>query len=472
MNRTRISWLIFTILLGVALPGLLLSQLSASRGAQCTVDGAGGAMYLTVQEAVADTTCLDITVAAGIYAGQINLSRPVTITGAGPDLTIFDGTGVGSAVHVTGNPVTLSGVAIEHGLNHALNVNTTGFLHLQNGAIRNTFVGSDSAGVQNIGTLWLERSAVYSNTAEGRGAGIWNSGVLTISHSLLYDNHAIDNAGGAIIQSAGRIAVFDSRLFGNTADHGAAFYIADGDFFMQRTEVYSNSANQVAGLSLYFGSEGDRAEVHESSFYGNHSTGSASAISLINYNAFTITNSTISSNTALAAAGFYATGTDVYMDHVTVAYNHADSRGGIVAGSASNAFVIRNSLVAHNSSDAGSYPDCWGTFTSLAGNLIGNVGVLDQCIGFGAGDLVGSDSVPIDAGLLPLADNGGGLLTHSLQASSPAIDAVLGACLATDQRGANRPVDGDGDMTALCDSGAYEYLGKLYQVFLPVVTRP
>ena len=66
MNRTRISWLIFTILLGTALPGLLLSQLSASRGAQCTVDGAGGAMYLTVQEAVADTTCLDITVAAGV----------------------------------------------------------------------------------------------------------------------------------------------------------------------------------------------------------------------------------------------------------------------------------------------------------------------------------------------------------------------------------------------------------------------
>lgn len=40
---------------------------------------------------------------------------------------------------------------------------------------------------------------------------------------------------------------------------------------------------------------------------------------------------------------------------------------------------------------------------------------------------------------------------------SPAIDtAVHGQCPATDQRGFVRPYDGDEDMVAICDVGAYE----------------
>ena len=66
-----------------------------------------------------------------------------------------------------------------------------------------------------------------------------------------------------------------------------------------------------------------------------------------------------------------------------------------------------------------------------------------------------------------LADNGGLTLTHSLHTSpslSPAIDAGDNtACAASpinnvDQRGETRPADGDGDLTATCDVGAYEYI--------------
>jgi len=55
-----------------------------------------------------------------------------------------------------------------------------------------------------------------------------------------------------------------------------------------------------------------------------------------------------------------------------------------------------------------------------------------------------------------LANHGGPTKTLALVAKSPAIDAAeVGP--ATDQRGVNRPTDGDGNGMAKCDIGAFEY---------------
>jgi hypothetical protein len=71
-----------------------------------------------------------------------------------------------------------------------------------------------------------------------------------------------------------------------------------------------------------------------------------------------------------------------------------------------------------------------------------------------------------------LGDNGGGTQTHALMAGSPAIDAGdNAACSAVDQRGAPRPVDGDGDGMAVCDIGAYEYGAQLPWLYLPAVLK-
>jgi hypothetical protein len=70
-----------------------------------------------------------------------------------------------------------------------------------------------------------------------------------------------------------------------------------------------------------------------------------------------------------------------------------------------------------------------------------------------------SDQPDVDAGLGPLADNGGFTRTHRPGAN--AIDhGVASACPATDQRGFARPQDGDGNGSVVCDVGAVEIGGS------------
>jgi len=101
------------------------------------------------------------------------------------------------------------------------------------------------------------------------------------------------------------------------------------------------------------------------------------------------------------------------------------------------------------------------------------------------------DIVGVDARLAPLANNGGPTMTHALRPDSPALDAacdglaisdyiidfddivivlgdsglesgdfpepgfIEGAPVESDQRGESRPIDGDADGEAVCDSGAF-----------------
>jgi hypothetical protein len=108
-----------------------------------------------------------------------------------------------------------------------------------------------------------------------------------------------------------------------------------------------------------------------------------------------------------------------------------------------------NRIIANSDSDGNCF-NSEGTLTSLGSNIDS----ANTCGFSSTGDLPNTDPA-----LGIFQDNGGPTPTHAPVLGSLAIDSGSDqGCPLTDQRGAQRPVDGDGNGLAVCDIGAVEYL--------------
>lgn len=119
--------------------------------------------------------------------------------------------------------------------------------------------------------------------------------------------------------------------------------------------------------------------------------------------------------------------------------------------------TLLNTIVAGNTdnSTGTKHPDCSGTITSRGYNLIQST---TGCTitGIMTGNITG-----VSANLGALANNGGPTLTHLPNTGSPVIDAGTNVgCAGNDQRGYNRPAEGNADGNARCDIGAVEVGGQ------------
>ena len=81
-----LSLLTFVCAVGIGLLTLLANTQSAA-AQSCAVPGG----YSTIQSAVDDGNCAEITLAAGTYTENITVNRSVTIRGAGEGETLVDG---------------------------------------------------------------------------------------------------------------------------------------------------------------------------------------------------------------------------------------------------------------------------------------------------------------------------------------------------------------------------------------------
>jgi hypothetical protein len=210
---------------------------------------------------------------------------------------------------------------------------------------------------------------------------------------------------------------------------------------------------------------------------------------IYNYNSSpSLENVTIAGNLAEQQGGgiFNASG-DPSLVNVTISANKAIqiNGGGIYINTGSPSLI--NVTISGNEATKGDGGGIYNEFTNpsvINGILWGNTP--DQIYSFGGtpsvtysviqGDSVypGEGNLNTDPKLQGLADNGGFTLTHALAKGSSAIDRGNNVvCPETDQRGALRPIDGDGDGKAVCDIGAYEFefVFEKYTLFLPLVLR-
>ncbi|HEV8574466.1 MAG TPA: choice-of-anchor Q domain-containing protein, partial [Dehalococcoidia bacterium] len=308
---------------------------------------------------------------------------------------------------------------------------TASFLTISGAGAATTIIdgGDLDRVIHDVGvTAGISGLTIRNGSSTGDGGGIFNSGGLTLTNTIVSGNSAVADGGG--IFNLFKTTLIDSTVSGNSV---------------------TGASGDGGGIASYLGDPSSALTVNRSTVSGN--TASSSGGGILNFAALTLTNSTISGNSA-AASGSGA----IFNNGATTLTNgtvSGNSGGGICSGAfpcSGGSASLRNTIIANS---LGS--NCTGTgFTSLGYNLSS-----DGTCSFGAAGDMNSTS----AMLGPLANNGGPTQTHALLAGSPAIDAGNpaapgsggNACEATDQRGVTRPVDGDGDSTATCDIGAYEF---------------
>ncbi len=403
-------------------------------------DGVCGGADCTLREAVARANNVpgansiifahSLTGSITLSMGELVVTDSLTITGI--PIGTISGNGASRIFKFTGGNSTLNGLTIRDGfsqVNFPGQTNTGGGIY--NGASLSiygcSFVNNHAVGTANSGA---------GSGGRGEGGAIYNSGTLLVDGSVFIQSNAASGGTGGNGNS-GHGGVPSGS--GGAGRGGAVFNDSSGSLFITNCTFNGNVA--LGGNGGSGGLAG-----------GNGGNGSGGAI--YNLGAITITSATISGNSG--ASGTPGTGTINGVFGVGI--------GGLAA--ASGTATVANTISAGNTGSNGGGGDANGLFVSSGYNLIG---IGDFSTGFtSTGDQVGTTAAPINPGLGPLQNNGGGTNTMALLTNSPAIDQGKSFGLAADQRGHERPFDaanisnasgGDGS-----DIGAFELGGTLVPI--------
>ncbi|HEV7730665.1 MAG TPA: right-handed parallel beta-helix repeat-containing protein [Candidatus Binatia bacterium] len=206
----------------------------------CATAAAACTLRAAVQEANALAGADDITLPAGTFrltlvgapealaaTGDLDVTQPLTITGATRDTTIIDGVGSDRVFEVAAaTAMTMSKLTVRNG--HTMDPGG-GILHAGGAALTLTDV------------------AFRGNTASVGGAVLMASGPITIADCAFDDNFAT-GTGGAVVHSPGSAQAFDLRrstFTRNAAPAGVAGAV-----------LYSGPGNVVVDACTFTGNRG------------------------------------------------------------------------------------------------------------------------------------------------------------------------------------------------------------------------
>jgi hypothetical protein len=345
------------------------------------------------------------------------------------------------------------------------------------GSLRQAIINAAPGDVINFditGTITLTTGELLINkslTVIGPGAS-----VLAISGN---------NAGRVvrIIADSGNISNVTITNGNSYGSSGGGIWIEEMGSLTLADSIISNNSGGIGGGINNVGV----LTVSNVTISGN--TASVWGGGISNTGNMTIYNSTVSHNAAVIGGGIlnavsiFSSGIvqaeTAVLVNVTVSRNSASDMGGGIASSGTNvgssitltSLTVSNCTLNNNSAlTAGGLFNQFGTATLrntiIANSLLGggcdgtiissghNLDSGNTCGFASAGDLINTDPF---LGLLQ--DNGGPTFTHALLVGSPAIDAgVNGGVLPIDQRGYPRIWNG------IIDIGAYEYGQRIASV--------
>lgn len=261
----------------------------------------------------------------------------------------------------------------------------------------------------------------------------------TISDSTAYgvlpETGTAANGGAAFVY---QVDLVDSTVSGNTASH--------------RPDPPRSSYDVGGGMMIVRG-----GRISGTSFDHNRAGDRGGAINSLN--PLAIANSTFAYNVVTNGRGgaiYMRSPARLALHNVTISRNQSGEGGGLHLSS--GGANIHSSIIQGNLASA--TPGSSNLSASASVTLDGS----HNLIGSGHGTVtVPTDTLGVDAHLLPLANNGGPTRTMALALGSPAVDAGSNPmALAFDQRGSGHPRG----MGAAADVGAFE------GVLIPSVAVP
>lgn len=287
----------------------------------------------------------------------------------------------------------------------------------------------------------LSNVTFSGNTAHNQGGGMYSYYSNASLDNVTFNSNSVNYGnGGGMYNWQSNPNLSNVTFNGNytTGDYasGGGMYNDVSDPSLNDVTFSSNSVT-YAGGGMY--NDSSSPSLNNVTFSSN-SANSGNGGGMYNYwySSPSLSNVTFSGNTASEGGGMFNKYSSPSLINITFSGNLASSGGGI-----SSQFFSTPSL---------SNSILWGNTPS---QISGPATVTYSDI---QGGYAGIGNIDTDPLLDSLTDNGGFTQTHALGESSPAID--MGdptSCAYIDQRGYHRPIDGDGDGTATCDIGAYEY---------------
>ncbi|MCA9061536.1 MAG: right-handed parallel beta-helix repeat-containing protein [Planctomycetaceae bacterium] len=238
-----------------------------------------------------------------------------------------------------------------------------------------------------------------------------------------------DSGYGGGSGGGSELVIVDSEFANNEATGSGGAIWSSGPVELLRTVVRDNTAVSSGGGLFVEVFRDVQTSIEQSALVGNQATaGDGGAIALNTEGQTVFRVSTLSGNSAGSNGGAIGLlgSSSIQFTHLTVTNNTASAQGGGIFIRDGLSAEINYSIVAQNSSNIS------GSFDDFS-NLIGG-----------------------DPGLEPLADNGGGTLTHALLLDSPAGGAAIGSDLRFDQRDVNVIRSSTPDILVSPDIGAYQ----------------